>query len=151
MQKAKNPLVFIFITVLIDCIGIRIVFPVAASIVAEVSRVSVNEAVIYSGWMMTSYAIMQFIFSPILGGISDRFGRRPVLLLSLMGLGVDYLFLALANTLSLLFLGRIIAGICGASVTTSFAYVADISPPDKRAQNFGIIGAAVGFGFIIGP
>jgi DHA1 family tetracycline resistance protein-like MFS transporter len=151
MQKTKNPLVFVLITVFIDCIGIRIVFPVAASIVAEVSRVSVNEAVTYSGWMIASYAIMQFIFSPILGGLSDRFGRRPVLLLSLMGLGIDYLCLALANTLPLLFLGRIIAGICGASLTTSFAYIADISPPEKRARNFGMIGAAIGFGFIIGP
>jgi len=150
-MKAKNPLVFIFITVLIDCIGIGIIFPVAASIVTEVSHVSVNEATTYSGWMMASYAIMQFIFSPVLGGLSDRFGRRPVLLLSLLGLGVDYLFLAMANTLPLLFLGRIIAGICGASFQTSFAYIADVSPPEKRAQNFGMIGAAFGLGFIIGP
>lgn len=151
MQKAKNPLVFIFITVLIDCIGIGIIFPVAASIVTEVSHVSVNEATTYSGWMMASYAIMQFFFSPVLGGLSDRFGRRPVLLLSLMGLGIDYLFLATASTLPLLFLGRIIAGICGASFQTSFAYIADVSPPEKRAQNFGMIGAAFGLGFIIGP
>lgn len=151
MQKAKNPLTFIFITVLIDCIGIGIIFPVAASIVTEVSHVSVNEATTYSGWMMASYAIMQFVFSPVLGGLSDRFGRRPVLLLSLLGLGIDYLFLATANTLPLLFLGRIIAGICGASFQTSFAYIADVSPPEKRAQNFGMIGAAFGLGFIIGP
>jgi len=150
-MKAKNPLVFIFITVLIDCIGIGIIFPVAASIVTEVSHVSVNEATTYSGWMMASYAIMQFIFSPVLGGLSDQFGRRPVLLLSLLGLGIDYIFLATANSLPLLFLGRIIAGICGASFQTSFAYVADVSPPEKRAQNFGIMGAAFGFGFIIGP
>ena len=150
-MKAKNPLIFIFITVLIDCIGIGIIFPVAASIVTEVSHVGVNEAATYSGWMMASYAIMQFIFSPVLGGLSDRFGRRPVLLLSLMGLGIDYLFLATANTLPLLFLGRIIAGICGASFQTSFAYIADVSPPEKRAQNFGMIGAAFGLGFIIGP
>jgi len=151
MLKAKNPLVFIFITILIDCTGIGIIFPVAASIVTEVSHVSVNEATTYSGWMMACYAIMQFIFSPVLGGLSDKFGRRPVLLLSLLGLGVDYLFLAMANSLPLLFLGRIIAGICGASFSTGFAYVADISPPEKRAQNFGIMGAAFGFGFIIGP
>lgn len=150
-MKAKNPLVFIFITVLIDCIGIGIIFPVAASIVTEVSQVSVNEATTYSGWMMASYAIMQFFFSPVLGGLSDRFGRRPVLLFSLMGLGIDYLFLATADSLPLLFLGRIIAGICGASFQTSFAYIADVSPPEKRAQNFGMIGAAFGLGFIIGP
>lgn len=151
MLKAKNPLIFIFITILIDCTGIGIIFPVAASIVTEVSHVSVNEAVTYSGWMMSCYAIMQFICSPVLGGLSDRFGRRPVLLLSLFGLGVDYLFLALANSLPLLFIGRIIAGICGASFSTGFAYVADISPPEKRAQNFGMMGAAFGLGFIIGP
>jgi MFS transporter, DHA1 family, tetracycline resistance protein len=136
---------------IIDCIGIRIIYPVAASLVAEVSGVSLTAAITYSGWMMASYAIMQFIFSPILGGLSDQFSRRPVLLISLMGLGINYFLLALANTLPLLFLGRIIAGICGSSLTTGFAYVADISLPEKRAQNFGIIGAAIGLGFIIGP
>lgn len=136
---------------MIDCIGIGIIFPVAASIITEVSHTTVNEATTYSGWMMACYAAMQFIFSPVLGGLSDRFGRRPVLLLSLMGLGIDYLFLATANSLSLLFLGRIIAGICGASFQTSFAYIADISPVEKRAQNFGMVGAAFGLGFIIGP
>lgn len=151
MQKAKNPLVFIFISVFIDCLGIRLIYPVAASIIAEVAKVSVNQAITYSGWMMASYAIMQFIFSPILGGLSDRFGRRPILLLSMMGLGIDYIFLAMANTLSLLFLGRIIAGICGARFTTGFAYIADLSPPEKRAENFGIIGVAIGLGFTIGP
>ena len=151
MQKAKNPLVFIFVMVLIDCIGIRIIYPVAASIIAEVSKVNVNEAVTYSGWMMASYAIMQFLFSPLQGSLSDKYGRRPVLLLSLFGLGIDYIFLTFANTLPLLFIGRIIAGICGASITAGFAYVTDISSPGKRAQNFGIIGAAVGLGFIIGP
>lgn len=151
MHRSKNGLVFILITVLIDCIGIRIIYPVIASIVSEVSQVSINKAIIYSGWMMASYALMQFIFSPILGGLSDRYGRRPILLLSLLGLGIDYLFLAVATSLPFLFIGRIIAGICGASFTTSFAYVADISKPQDRAQNFGMIGAAMGLGFIIGP
>ena len=151
MLKEKTKLTFIFLTILIDCIGIGITFPIAASIVTEVAHVSVNEATTYSGWMMTAYALMQFIFSPVLGGISDKFGRRPVLLLSLFGLGCDYIFLSLANTLPLLFLGRTIAGMCGASFTTGFAYVADISPPEKRAQNFGMMGAAFGLGFIIGP
>jgi len=151
MLKIKNPLIFIFITVLIDCIGVRIIYPVSASIISEVSHVNINESIIYSGWMIASYAIMQFVFSPILGGLSDRYGRRPILLFSLFGLGVDYFFLALANSLPFLFIGKIIAGICGSSISTSFAYVADISVPEKRAQNFGLIGAAVGLAFIIGP
>lgn len=151
MLKARNQLVFIFITVFIDCVGIRLVYPVAASIVAEVGHVSVTEAITYSGWMMAAYAAMQFIFSPILGALSDKYGRRPILLISMMGLGIDYLFLALANTLPLLFMGRIIAGICGARFTTSFAYIADISAAEKRAQYFGVIGVAIGLGFTLGP
>lgn len=151
MKKAKNPILFIFITVLIDCIGIGIIVPVIASLVTEVSHVSLNQATTYSGYMMATYAIMQFVFSPVLGGLSDKYGRRPVLLLSLFGLGCDYIFLSFANTLPLLFAGRIIAGICGASFTTSFAYIADVSPPEKRAKNFGMMGAAFGLGFIIGP
>jgi DHA1 family tetracycline resistance protein-like MFS transporter len=147
----KSPIFFIFITILIDCIGIGIIFPVAASIITDVSGLPVNEATTYSGYMMACYALMQFICSPTLGGLSDRYGRRPILLFSLLGLGIDYLFLAVANSLPLLFAGRVIAGICGASFTTGFAYIADVSPPEKRAQNFGLVGAAFGLGFIIGP
>ncbi len=150
-MKAKNPLVFIFLTVLIDCIGIGIIFPVSATIVSQVAKVPINEATTYSGWLMTTYALMQFVFSPVLGGLSDQFGRRPVLLLSLFGLGIDYILLSFAPSLAWLFAGRIIAGICGASFTTAFAYIADISEPEKRAQNFGLMGAAFGLGFIIGP
>jgi DHA1 family tetracycline resistance protein-like MFS transporter len=98
-----------------------------------------------------SYALTQFIFAPVLGGLSDRFGRRIVLLSSLFGLGVDYIFLALAPTIQFLFVGRIISGLTGASYTTAGAYIADVSPPEKRAQNFGLIGAAFGIGFIVGP
>lgn len=151
LHKERNKLPFIFITVLVDCIGIKIIYPVTATIIAEVGHVNANKAVAYGGWMMASFAMMQFIFSPVLGALSDRFGRKPVLLISLLGLGVDYLFLASASSLTFLFIGRTIAGICGASLTTSFAYVADISLPEKRAQNFGMIAAAIGCGFIIGP
>jgi DHA1 family tetracycline resistance protein-like MFS transporter len=150
-MKARNPILFVFITVLIDCIGIGIIFPVAATIVTEVAQVKINQATTISGLMMTCYALMQFLFSPFLGGLSDRYGRRPVLLLSLLGLGIDYVFLTFANTLTLLFIGRIIAGVCGASFTTAFACIADVSEPEKRAQNFGLMGAAFGLGFIIGP
>jgi DHA1 family tetracycline resistance protein-like MFS transporter len=101
--------------------------------------------------MMFAYAIMQFLFSPILGGLSDRFGRRPILLISLFGFGLDYLFLAFAPTIRWLFVGRLLSGICGASITTATAYIADISTPEKRAQNFGIVGMAFGIGFIVGP
>ncbi len=105
----------------------------------------------YGGWLIFSYAIMQFLFAPVLGGLSDRFGRRPVLLFSLLGLGIDYVFQAFAPTIFWLFVGRIFAGITGASFTTATAYIADISTPEKRAQNFGMVGAAFGLGFIIGP
>ena len=102
-------------------------------------------------WLIFAYAIMQFLFSPVIGALSDRYGRRPILLFSLFGLGVDYIFQAFSPTLFLLFIGRIIAGITGASFTTATAYIADISEPEKRAQNFGMVGAAFGLGFIIGP
>ena len=151
MKSRKKSLLFVFITVFIDCMGMRIVFPGMASLITQVSGVNVNDAIIYSGWLMVSYALMQFVFSPVLGALSDVYGRRPILLLSLFGLGLDYLFLSVANTLPLLFAGRIIAGICGSSLTTGFAYVADITKPEERAQSFGLISAAVGLGFIIGP
>lgn len=105
----------------------------------------------YGGWMLFAYALMQFLCAPIMGGLSDRFGRRPVLLASLFGFGIDYALMSIAPTLSLLFVGRIVAGMMGASFTTAAAYIADISTPEKRAQNFGILGAAFGLGFIIGP
>src|SRR4029077_10873036 len=105
----------------------------------------------YGGWLLSAYAIMQFVCAPILGNLSDKYGRRPVLLLSLLGFGIDYLFLALAPSYGWLFVGRIIAGITGASFTTASAYIADISTNETRAKNFGLIGAAFGLGFIIGP
>lgn len=146
-----NALIFIFITLLVDCIGIGIIIPVVPKLIQELISGSISEASIYGGWLAFSYSIMQFLMAPTLGGLSDKFGRRPILLLSLAGLGVDYLFLAVAPSIFWLFIGRIIAGIFGASFTTATAYIADISPPEKRAQNFGMVGAAFGLGFIIGP
>ncbi len=152
MSTSRKPaLGFIFITLLIDVTGLGIIIPVLPKLIQELSHGSLSEAAAYGGWLVSVYAIMQFICSPIVGGLSDRFGRRPVLLASLFGFGLDYLFLAFAPTLGWLFVGRVIAGIMGASFTTAGAYIADISTPEKRAQNFGIIGAAFGLGFIIGP
>lgn len=152
MAAKKNAaLGFIFITLLIDVIGLGIIIPVLPTLIREMIGGSLSEASIYGGWLMFAYSIMQFLFAPILGNLSDRYGRRPVLLLSLFGFGLDYLFLAFAPTIAWLFVGRLIAGIMGASITTATAYIADISTPEKRAQNFGMIGAAFGLGFIIGP
>lgn len=152
MTVKRNAAVgFIFITLLIDSIGLGIIIPVIPKLIQELTGTNLSVASEYGGWLTACYAIMQFICAPILGNLSDRYGRRPVLLTSLMGLGVDYIFLSFAPTIAWLFAGRIIAGICGASFTTGTAYLADISTPEKRAQNFGLVGAAFGLGFIIGP
>jgi MFS transporter, DHA1 family, tetracycline resistance protein len=151
MSKKSPALGFIFVTLLIDIIGLGIIIPVLPRLIQELTGGTLSEASMYGGWLLFAYAFMQFICAPILGGLSDRYGRRPVLLASLFGFGVDYIFLALAPTLAWLFVGRLIAGIMGASFTTASAYIADISTPQTRAQNFGIMGAAFGLGFIIGP
>lgn len=149
--KKKAALGFVFVTLLVDCIGLGIIIPIMPGLIQELNGGSLSEASVYGGLLTFSYAIFQFLFSPIIGGLSDRFGRRPVLLASLMGLGIDYIFLALAPSIAWLFAGRIIAGIFGASFTTVMAYIADISTPEKRSQNFGLVGVAFGLGFIIGP
>ncbi|MBK9637546.1 MAG: TCR/Tet family MFS transporter [Bacteroidetes bacterium] len=151
MKSNKPALSFIFVTMLVDIIGLGIILPVLPALIQELTGGTISDASKYGGWMMFAYAIMQFLFSPILGGLSDRFGRRPILLISLFGFGLDYLFLAFAPTIGWLFVGRILSGICGASITTATAYIADISTPEKRAQNFGVVGMAFGIGFIVGP
>ena len=151
VKKRNAALGFIFITVLIDVIGLGIIIPIVPQLIRKLTGLGISEAASYGGWLLFSFAIMQFLFSSVLGGLSDQFGRRPILLLSLFGLGLDYVFQAFAPTIMWLFVGRIIAGIMGASFTTATAYIADISAPEKRAQNFGLIGAAFGLGFIIGP
>jgi DHA1 family tetracycline resistance protein-like MFS transporter len=152
MNKNRNhALTFIFITMLIDIIGLGIIIPVLPKLIGNLVRGDLSSSSTYAGWLSFAYAIMQFIFSPIIGGLSDKYGRRPVLLCSLFGFGIDYIFMAFAPTIAWLFIGRIIAGITGASMTTAGAYIADVSPPEKRAQNFGLIGMAFGIGFIIGP
>jgi DHA1 family tetracycline resistance protein-like MFS transporter len=150
--SGRTPAVgFIFITLLLDVIGLGIIIPVIPKLIEELTGEGLSKAAEYGGWLLFSYAICQFLFAPVIGGLSDRYGRRPVLLGSLLGFGFDYLLLAVAPTLSWLFIGRILSGILGASFTTGAAYIADVSTPEKRAQNFGMIGAAFGLGFIIGP
>ncbi|ULQ55509.1 TCR/Tet family MFS transporter [Flavihumibacter rivuli] len=147
----KAALGFIFITLVVDVIGWGIIIPVVPKLISELIHGTNSDASRYSGWLGFAYAIMQFVCAPILGNLSDRYGRRPILLLSLLGFGIDYLFVAYAPTIAWLFVGRMIAGLFGASITTASAYIADISTPENRAQNFGMIGAAFGLGFIIGP
>jgi len=149
--QRKAALGFIFVTLLIDVTGFGIIIPVMPQLIRQLTGGSMSLAATYGGWLIATYALTQFACAPIVGGLSDRYGRRPILLASLFGFGLDYLFLAFAPTIGWLFLGRSIAGIMGASFTTAGAYIADISTPEKRAQNFGIIGAAFGLGFIIGP
>jgi DHA1 family tetracycline resistance protein-like MFS transporter len=151
MQNRKPAIGFIFITLLIDVIGFGIIIPVLPELIMELTGGSLSDASVYGGWMLFAYAAMQFIFSPVFGGLSDKYGRRPVLLISLFGFGIDYILLAFAPNIAWLFIGRIIAGITGASFTTASAYIADVSTPENRAQNFGMIGAAFGIGFIVGP
>ncbi len=152
MSSSRAPaLGFIFITILIDCIGFGVIIPVMPALITELAGVGNSEASRLGGYLLFSFAATQFLCAPIMGGLSDQFGRRPVLLASLFGFGLDYVFLAFAPSFAWLFIGRIIAGAMGASFTTAGAYIADISAPEKRAQNFGLIGAAFGLGFIIGP
>ncbi|RYY30664.1 MAG: MFS transporter [Sphingobacteriaceae bacterium] len=150
-SSRKAALGFIFITLLIDVTGLGIIIPVLPKLISELIHGNLSQASAIGGWLTFAYAIMQFLFAPVLGNLSDRFGRRPVLLFSLLGFGVDYIFLSFAPSIGWLFVGRIVAGITGASFTTASAYIADVSTPENRAQNFGMIGAAFGLGFIIGP
>lgn len=150
-KKRSAATSFVLITVLIDSIGFGIIIPVLPSLIAELAHTDVSGAARYGGFLFAAYSVMQFIFSPVVGGLSDQYGRRPILLASLFGFGVDYLFLVFAPSITWLFIGRLIAGVMGASFTTAAAYMADVSTPEKRAQNFGMIGAAFGLGFIVGP
>lgn len=150
-QSPKKALGFIFVTLLLDVIGIGIIIPVLPSLIMDLTGSGISQASETGGWLLFAYAIFQFLFAPIVGGLSDRYGRKPVLIGSLIGFSIDYLFMAMAPTLFWLFIGRIVAGIFGASFTTCSAYIADVSTPENRAQNFGLIGAAFGLGFIVGP
>ncbi len=150
-QNQQAALGFIFVTLLIDVTGWGIIIPVMPKLIEQLIHGDVSMAARYGGWLNVSYAVMQFIFAPILGNLSDKYGRRPVLLFSLFGFTIDYIFLAFAPTIFWLFVGRCVSGITGASFTTAAAYIADISNENNRAKNFGMIGAAFGLGFIVGP
>jgi DHA1 family tetracycline resistance protein-like MFS transporter len=147
----KHALAFIAVTLLLDTVGFGLIIPVLPKLLVTLTGDSLSQAAIDGGWLAFVYAAMQFVCAPVLGNLSDRFGRRPVLLASIGALGIDYLIMGFAPTLAWLFVGRTIAGIAGASFTPAYAYVADISPPEKRAQNFGIVSAMFGVGFIAGP
>ncbi|MEP7196329.1 MAG: TCR/Tet family MFS transporter [Saprospiraceae bacterium] len=147
----KKAFIFIFITVLIDVIGLGIIIPVLPELIMSMTKLDLSGASAYSGWLMSSYSIMLFFCAPIMGGLSDQFGRRPIILITLLVFGLDYLIQGFAPTIGWLFFGRIVAGITGASFSVAGSFIADLSEPEKKAQNFGLIGAAFGLGFIIGP
>ncbi|CAM9963991.1 unnamed protein product, partial [Chrysoparadoxa australica] len=147
----RLPVVFILISVMLDSMGIGLIIPVMPDLIREVNGGTIAAAALWGGVLSTSFAVMQFLFGPVLGGLSDRFGRRPVLLVSLVVMSLDYLVMAVAGTIWLLLAGRVVGGITAATQATAAAYMADISAPEKKAANFGLIGAAFGLGFVIGP
>lgn len=150
-KTAKRGLTLVFAILLLDVIGIGIIMPVLPAYLEELSGVSVSEAAIEGGWLLFVYAAMQFLFAPLIGNLSDRFGRRPVLLASVLTFAIDNLICAIAWSYPMLFIGRVLAGISGASFSTASAYIADVSNDENRAKNFGLIGIAFGVGFVIGP
>lgn len=151
MKGRKPALAFIFVTLFLDILGIGLVIPVLPKVVEEFQGGNLSSAASVVGQLSAVYALMQFVFSPVLGSLSDQYGRRPVILLSLLGAGLDYFLMAWAPNVGWFFVGRAVSGLAGANITAATAYIADISPPEKRAANFGIIGAAFGLGFIAGP
>lgn len=151
MSSRRPALGFIFVTLALDILGIGLIVPILPKLIEQYQGGDVTTASLTYGLLHSTYALMQFLFAPLIGSLSDRFGRRPVILISLFGSGLDYLLIAYAPNLTWFVVGRIIAGITGANFAAGTAYIADISPPEKRAANFGLIGAAFGIGFIIGP
>ncbi|MDO8972087.1 MAG: MFS transporter, partial [Saprospiraceae bacterium] len=152
MSQSRTPaLVFIFITMLMDVIGFGLIIPVLPKLLEELTGEGLSAAARWGGILMFTYAGMQFLFSPIIGGLSDQFGRRPVILAALFAFAIDFVIQGFAPNIWWFFVGRVLAGITGATFTSGMAYIADVSPPEKRAQNFGMVGVAFGVGFIIGP
>src|SRR3977135_1620344 len=151
MKRRQAAIVFIFVTVTLDMLALGLIAPVLPKLILDFLGGNTTSAASWLGWFGTIFAVMQFLFSPVIGVLSDRFGRRPILLLSSLGLGLDYIVMAVAPPLRRLFLGRIISGITASSIPTAFAYIADVTPREKRAGAFGMIGAAFGIGFTLGP
>ncbi len=151
METPRNALAFILATILIDAIGVGLIFPLMPDLMARVGAGDTASGAVWGGILMAAYAAMQFFFAPIVGGLSDAFGRKPVLMIAMATLAVNYVIMALAGSFALLLIGRVLAGIAGATHTTATAYLADISPPEKRAANFGLVGATYGIGFVMGP
>jgi MFS transporter, DHA1 family, tetracycline resistance protein len=153
VSRAQRPaaFAFVFVTVLLDMLAIGIIIPVLPKLVVDFVGGDAAEGARIYGLFGTVWALMQFVFSPVQGALSDRFGRRPVILISNFGLGLDYIVMALAPSLNWLFVGRVISGITAASISTAYAYVADVTPPEARAARFGLLGAAFGIGFVLGP
>jgi len=149
--KTRHALAFIAVTLLLDTIGFGLIIPVYPRLLVDLTGEGLSRAAVYGGWLGFVYAGMQFLFAPVLGNLSDRYGRRRVILFAVGALGIDYIIMGLAPTLTWLFIGRAISGAAGASFTPAYAYVADISPPERRAQNFGTVSASFGAGFIVGP
>lgn len=142
---------FVMITVMIDSMGIGLMLPVMPDLIREVNGGDLSQAALWGGLLATTFAVMQFLFGPVLGALSDRFGRRPVLLLSLVVMAADYVVMALAGSIWLLLLGRVVGGITAATHATASAFMADVSAPEERSKNFGLIGAGFGVGFLLGP
>jgi DHA1 family tetracycline resistance protein-like MFS transporter len=151
METPRHALVFILATILIDAVGVGLIFPLMPDLMSRVGAADAASGALLGGILMAAYAAMQFVFAPIIGGLSDALGRKPVLLAALATLALDYVIMALATSFWVLLVGRVIAGIAGATYITATAYLADISPPEKRAANFGLIGATYGVGFVMGP
>ena len=149
--SSRFAVTFVFITVLLDMVGFGMIIPVQPAIIQEVAKVDLSAAAFIGGWMFFAFSSTQFLFGPTLGNLSDAYGRRPLLLIAVFGLGVDFLITALAPNLFWLFVGRTFAGLCGGSYVIANAYIADVTPPEGRAKAFGMMGAAFGLGFVIGP
>ncbi|MEI6097171.1 MAG: TCR/Tet family MFS transporter [Alphaproteobacteria bacterium] len=150
-EPSRHAVTFVLITVFLDMVGFGIVIPVLPRLIEVVGGMTLAEASIIGGWMFFAYSAGQFFFGPLLGNLSDRFGRRPLLLLAILGLGLDYLLQAVAPNLTWLFVGRLISGVCGASWLIANAFIADVVAPENRARYYGLMGAAFGLGFVLGP